>query len=81
MCPRRYLQPNSTPTWRYYPLYKHRHYKQYVEHQRLEGVEPSVTAQRRISDNAQIKGEEGDEAGVGDGVVEREERKEGLEGK
>lgn len=45
----------------------------------MESVESDVAAETRVADDAEVDGEEGDESGVGDGVVEGEEREDGLE--
>ncbi|KAL0322282.1 UNVERIFIED_CONTAM: hypothetical protein Scaly_2524600 [Sesamum calycinum] len=73
--PSRQLQRDARSPWGYYPLQQHRHHQQHIQDKSLQRVEPRVTAEARVSDDAQVEPEEGHEAGVGYGVVEREERR------
>lgn len=45
----------------------------------MHGIEADIVGEGRVSDNAQVEGEEGDEAGVGDGPVEGNKGKDGVE--
>lgn len=77
--PSREFQPDPRPPWSNYPLQQHREHQQHVENKRLQRIEPGVAAETRVPDDAEVEAEEGDEAGVGHGVIEREERDERLE--
>lgn len=50
-----------------------------VEDEGLHSVESDVVGETRVSHHAEVEGEEGDEAGVGNGVVEGEDWEDGLE--
>ncbi|KAI4302062.1 hypothetical protein L6164_035280 [Bauhinia variegata] len=52
-----------------------------VESYSLHGIEPDIVAEARVSDNSQIEGEEGDEAGVRDGPIEAKKRKDWVKEK
>jgi len=45
----------------------------------LHGVEPDVAGKARVSHDAEVEGEEGDEGGVGDGSVEGKEGDDRIE--
>lgn len=50
-----------------------------VEGDGLHGVEPHVAGKARVSHDAEVEGEEGNEGGVGDGSIEGEEGDDGIE--
>lgn len=50
-------------------LDEHRQREEDVEDDGLHGVEPDEAVEGRVADDAEVEGEEGDEAGVGDGAV------------
>lgn len=52
-----------------------------VKSEGLHGVEPDIAAEGRVSNDAQVKSEEGDKAGVRDGPIEEDEREDGIKEK
>lgn len=72
-------ETQSRPAGAENPLDEEREDEEDVESDGLHGIEPDVAAEARVSDDAEVKGEEGDEAGVRDGPVEGNDWEEGVE--
>lgn len=72
-------EPESGPARVEDPLEEEGEDEEDVEGDGLHGVEADVVAEGRVADDAEVEGEEGDEGGVGDGLVEGEEGEERVE--
>lgn len=81
MGPNHEAEAESGATWSENPLKQEGQHQEDVESHGLHGVEPDIAAEGRVSDNAQVESEEGHEAGVRDGPVEGNKRKDGIEEK
>ena len=72
-------EPHPSPSRIEDPVHQQRHHQQHIQHHRLHRIEPHEPAEARVSDDAQVEGEEGHEGGVWDGSVEGEDREDGLQ--
>ncbi|PON89110.1 hypothetical protein TorRG33x02_149730 [Trema orientale] len=67
------------PTRAEYPLEEQGHDEEDVQGDGLHRVEPDVVAETGVPNDAEVEGEEGDEAGVRDGPVEPDDGEERVE--
>lgn len=72
-------KPQPRPTRTEDPLDQNRQDEEDVEGDGLHRIEPDVVAESGVADDAEVEGEEGDEAGVRDGPVEGDDGDEGVE--
>lgn len=72
-------KPQPGPTRSEDPVEEQRQDEEDIKRDGLHRVEPDESREARVSDDAEVESEEGDEGGVREGAVEGEEGDEGVE--